>query len=94
MKIPVKYNDNFYYWVDTVVMHDEYDYTCAVLVSKTGNVFSIHTDKITVVDDTYDFEKEKQKCIERLRYEQAQLKLQMELDAMIARVARPVTVVE
>lgn len=53
MKIPVQYNNKYYYWVDTVVMHDEYDYACAILVSGSGSVFPICIDKIKVVADDY-----------------------------------------
>lgn len=79
MKIPVKYNDCYYYWVDSVVMHDEYDYVCAVLISKFGTAFAINMREITVVDDNYDYEKNIQKTIERLKIESFQLQEQMKL---------------
>ena len=94
MKITVEYNGSHYYWVDTITMHDEYDYACAILVSSTGNAFPICIDKVTVVDDTYNFEKEKQKCIERLKREQSQLRVQMELDAALARSFKRVAVIK
>lgn len=59
MKILVKYNNSYYYWVDTVVMHDEYDYTCAVLVSSSGIAFPICIKQIEVVDESYKYEKQK-----------------------------------
>lgn len=93
MKIAVEYNGSHYYWVDTITIHDEYDYACAILVSSAGYVFPICVDKITV-DDTYNFEKERQNSIERLKHEQAQLKLQMELDAALAQACRPVPVTD
>lgn len=80
MKIPVKHNDNYYYWVDTVVMHDEYDYACAVLISKSGIAFTINIAEIKVVSDDYDYEKNVQKTIERLKVENFQLQEQMRLD--------------
>lgn len=86
MKIPVKYNDSYYYWVDTVVMHDEYDYTCAVLVSGNGSAFPICIDKIKVVGDDYDYEKNVQKYIARLKQENFQLNEQMRLDAELSRI--------
>ena len=94
MKIAVEYNGSHYYWVDTVVMHDEYDYTCAILVSSDGKALPTDIDKITIVDDAYNLEKVTKNEIERLKSEQAQLQLEMELDAAIARIAKPVTVVE
>lgn len=94
MKITVEYNGSRYYWVDTITMHDEYDYAFAILISSNGSAIPMCIDKITVVDDTYNFEKETQKCIEKLKCKQSQLKLQMELDAAIARVVKPVTLVK
>ena len=50
-KIAVTYNDSLYAWVDTITKTDEYEYTCAVLVSlKTGKVFTIEISNIEVVD--------------------------------------------
>lgn len=86
MKIPVKYNNSYYYWVDTVVMHDEYDYTCAVLVSNSGSVFTICIDKIEVVDDDYVYEKNVQKRIDTLKQENFRLQGQMQLDAKISQL--------
>ena len=83
MKIPVKYNNAYYYWVNTVVIHEEYDYICAILVSGNGGVFPVCIDKIKVVDDGYDFEKNAQKRIDELKYENLQLNEQMRLDAAI-----------
>ena len=83
MKIPVKYNNSYYYWVDTIVMRDEYDYTCAVLVSSSGKAFPICIDEIEVVDDSYNYEKQKQRRIDELKSKSSQLKLQMELDAKL-----------
>ena len=84
MKIPVQYNNSYYYWIDTVVMHDEYDYTCAILVSSNGSAFPIRIDKIKVVADDYDYEKNVQECIKQLKYENFQLNEQMRLDAAIS----------
>ena len=86
MKILVKYNNSYYYWVDTVVMHDEYDYTCAVLVSSSGSAFPICIDKIEVVDDNYNYEKEKQKKIDELNWRNSMLQQQMELDKKLATI--------
>lgn len=61
MKIIVKYNNTYYYWVDTLTMHDEYDYTCAILVSSKGIAFPVCLDKIEVVDDSYKLKKEQKK---------------------------------
>ena len=80
MKILVKYNNSYYYWVDTVVMHDEYYYTCAVLVSSSGSAFPICIDKIEVIDDNYNYEKEKQKKIDELNWRNSMLQQQMEID--------------
>ena len=50
-KIEVLYENRMYYWVDTVVRHDEYEYTCAVLVNpRNGSVFQIDLSKIIVTD--------------------------------------------
>lgn len=86
MKIPVQYNNLYYYWVDTVVMHDEYNYVCAILVSNNGSVFPICVDNIKVVGDDYDFEKNIQKRIFELEQENFQLNEQMRLDAEISRI--------
>ena len=83
MKIIVKYNNSYYYWVDTVTMHDEYDYTCAILVSSKGVAFPICLDKIEVVDDSYNHEKQTQRKIKELKSETSMLKQQMELDEKI-----------
>ena len=84
MKILVKYNNSYYYWVDTVVMHDEYYYTCAVLVSSSGSAFPICIDKIEVVDDNYNYEKEWQKKIDELNRRNSMLHEQMELNKKLA----------
>lgn len=86
MKILVEYHKNFYYWVDTVVMHDEYEYPCAILISSSGIPFTISIASIKVVDDAYNCEKQRQKTIEKLRYDNYQLEQQMKLDAQIRRV--------
>ena len=86
MKILVKYNNSYYYWVDTVVMHDEYDYTCAVLVSNNGSVFTICIDKIEVVDDDYIYEKNVQKRIDTLKQENFRLQEQMKLAAKLSQL--------
>ena len=86
MKIPVEYNGSYYYWVDTIVMHDEYDYACAILVSSNGSAFPICIDKIKVVDDSYSYEKEAQKAINQLKYENSQLRSQMALDAQLGQL--------
>lgn len=86
MKIRVKYNNSYYYWVDTVVIHDEYDYTCAVLVSSSGRAFPICIDKIEVVDDDYNYEKECAKRIDLLKRENFQLNEQMRLDMAISKM--------
>ena len=83
MKIIVKYNNCYYYWVDTVTMHDEYDYICAILVSSKGVAFPISLDKIEVVDDSYNYEKQKQRQIDELKSKSSWLKLQMALDAKL-----------
>ena len=83
MKILVKYNNSNYYWVDTVTMQDEYTYTCAILVSSSGRAFPICIDKIEVVDDSYNYEKEKQKKIDELERLNSMLKRQMEIEAKI-----------
>lgn len=84
MKILVKYNNSYYYWVDTVVMHDEYDYTCAVLVSSSGRAFPICIEQIEVVDDSYNYEKQKGKRIDELYWEKSMLQQQMEIDKKLA----------
>lgn len=86
MKIIVKYNNSYYYWVDTVVTYDEYYYTCAVLVSNNGSVFTICIDKIEVVDDDYSYEKNLQKRIDMLKQENFRLQEQMQLDAKIGQL--------
>lgn len=86
MKILVKYNNSYYYWVDTVVMYDEYDYICAVLVTNSGMVFTICIDKIEVVDDDYAYEKNVQKRIDTLKQENFRLQRQMQLDAKISQL--------
>lgn len=86
MKIFVKYNDSYYYWVDTVVMHDEYDYTCAILVSSSGIAFPVCIDKINVVDDNYNYKKNVQKRIDALKHEHFELNEQMRLDAELSRI--------
>jgi hypothetical protein len=86
MKILVEYDKKFYYWVDTVVMHDEYEYPCAVLISSSGIPFTISMALIKVVDDTYNCEKQMQKMIEKLKYDSYQLQQQTELDAQINRL--------
>ena len=83
MKIIVKYNNSYYYWVDTVTMHDEYDYTCAILVSSKGAAFPICLDKIEVADDSYNYEKETQGRIKELKTEISMLDQQMQLDAKL-----------
>lgn len=83
MKIIVKYNNSYYYWVDTVTMHDEYDYACAILVSSKGVAFMICLDKIEVVDDSYNYEKQIQRQIDELKSKSSWLKLQMEIDAKL-----------
>lgn len=83
MKIIVKYNNAYYYWVDTVTMHDEYDYACAILVSSKGVAFPICLDKIEVVDDNYNYETQLRRQIDALKYENSQLKSQMELNAKL-----------
>jgi hypothetical protein len=83
MKIIVKYNNSYYYWVDTVTMHDEYDYICAVLVSSKGAAFPVCLDKIEVVDDSYNYETQIRRQIDALEYESSQLKSQMELNAKL-----------
>lgn len=88
MKIPVKYNDAYYYWVDTVVMHDERDYTCAILVSDNGSAFSICIDKIKVVADDYDYKKNVQKCIDKLKFENFELKTRTQLEAELSKALR------
>ena len=88
MKIPVKYNDSYYYWVDTVVMHDEYDYACAILVANDGSAFPICIDKIKVVGDDYDYEKNVQKRIATLKQKNFQLNEQMRLDAALGQLYR------
>lgn len=86
MKILVKYNNSHYYWVDTVVMHDEYDYICAVLVSNNGGVFAICIDKIEVVGDDYAYEKNVQKRIDMLKQENFSLQEKMRLDAQLSQL--------
>ena len=86
MKILVKYNNSYYYWVDTVVMHDEYDYTCAVLVSSSGRAFSICIDKIEVIDDKYNYEKEKNNKIDELYWRNSMLQQQMEIDKKLSTI--------
>ena len=88
MRIIVKYNNSYYFWVDTVVMHDEYDYTCAILVSSNGNAFPVCIDKIEVVDDNYNYEKHKEREIDRLKWESAMLQQRAELDAELSRHIR------
>ena len=88
MKIIVKYNNSYYYWVDTVTMHDEYNYTCAILVSSKGVAFPICLDKIEVVDDSYNHEKQTQRKIDELKIKNSMLKLQMELDEKIQGVVK------
>ena len=88
MKILVKYNHSHYYWVDTVVIHDEYDCACAVLVSNSGSVFAINIDKIEVVDDDYSYEKNVQKRIDALKQENFRLQGQMQLDAKLSQLHR------
>lgn len=80
MRILVKYNNSSYYWVDTITMHDEYDYACAILVSSKGVAFPICLDKIEVVDDNYHCEKQIQREIEGLKAEASDLKVQMALE--------------
>ena len=92
MKILVKYNNSYYYWVDTVVMHDEYDYTCAVLVSNNSSVFTICIDKIEVVDDDYAYEKNIQKRIDTLKQENFRLQEKMKLDARLSQLHKPAEV--
>lgn len=86
MKIPVKYNDSYYYWVDTVVIRDEYDCACAILVSGNGSAFPICIDKIKVAGDDYDYEKNIQKRIDELKYKNFQLNEQMRLDAELSKL--------
>ena len=88
MKILVKYNNSYYYWVDTITMHDEYDYSCAILVSSRGIAFPICLDKIEVVDDSYNYEKQRQRKIDELKCKISTLKLQMELDAKLNEVTK------
>lgn len=83
MKIIVKYNNSYYYWVDTVTMHDEYDYVCAILVSSKGVAFSVCLDKIEVTDDSYNYEKEMQGRIRELKTEISMLDQQMQLNAKL-----------
>ena len=83
MKIIVKYNNSYYYWVDTVTMHDEYNYTCAILVSSKGVAFPICLDKIEVVDDCYNHEKQIQIQIDELKSKSSFLKSQIVLDAKL-----------
>lgn len=85
MKIPVKYNDSYYYWVDTVVMHDERDYTCAVLVSDNGNAFPICIDRIKVVDDSYNYKKNVQKRIDELKLKDFELAERTRLEAALSK---------
>lgn len=81
MKIIVKYNNSYYYWVDTVTMHDEYDYTCAILVSSKGIAFPICLDKIEVVDDSYNYEKQTQRQINELKIKTSWQNIRMKYDA-------------
>lgn len=83
MKIIVKYNNSYCYWVDTVTMHDEHDYVCAILVSSKGVAFPICLDKIEVVDDGYNYEKQIQRRIDELKSESSWLKAQMEVAAKL-----------
>ena len=52
-KIIVKLNEdskNGYFWVDTVVRHDEYEYICAVLFNpRNGAIFARDISTIEVV---------------------------------------------
>lgn len=78
MRILVKYNNSYYYWVDTVITR--YDCTLAILVSNEGVAFRVSLDKIEVLDDSYKYEKEKarmEKRIDKLKFEASQLKSQM-----------------
>lgn len=81
MKILVKYNNSYYYWVDTVN-------TCAILVSSEGVAFPRSLDKIEVVDDSYNYEKQRQREIDELKSNTSMLKLLMELDEKIQGVVK------
>ena len=46
--------ENVYFWVDSVTMHDEYDYVCAVLICpKNGTVFCRDISTIKVISNDY-----------------------------------------
>lgn len=84
MRILVKYNGSYHYWVDTVTMHN--DNICAILVSNKGAPFSVSFDKIEVVDDSYNYEKQIEKRIAELQSESAHLQLQAEMEAKLKAV--------
>ena len=83
MKIIVEYNGSQYYWVDTITMHDEQDYPCAILVSRDGTICIICTSAIKVIDDNYNYEKSVRKQIDTLKQETYQLQQQMLSDATL-----------
>ncbi len=81
MKIPVKYNNSYYFWVDTVITCDDCNY--AILVSNEGVAFPIRLEKIEVVDESYHFDKHMQREIFRLKCESSLLKAEMEVNAKL-----------
>ena len=90
MRIIVKYNNSYYFWVDTVVMHDEYDYTFAILISSNGSAFPVCIDKITVVDDDYNHKKYTEKEANRLDWENFMLQEQEKFDAEVSKHRNPI----
>ena len=86
MKMLVKYNGHHYYWVDTITMHDEYDYACAILISDSGAAFPTCLDNIEVVDDRYNYAKESQRIIDELKWQSSMLKQQEEISAEISKI--------
>ena len=83
MKILVKYNDSYYYWVDTIVVRD---YTCAILVASNGSAVPICIDEIKIVDDDYNYEKNVQKRIDALKQKNFRLQERMQLDIKLNRI--------
>ncbi len=53
-KISVWVDNQLCFWVDTVIMFDEYYYACAVLiVVSNGSVFLREVSKIKVIDSDF-----------------------------------------